>query len=115
MNFYFRSEIALLLLWDNVTLNSDLKKKKKGHRHEVQNGRMPRSILDNTFHMLRSTPNGIFVSTHAQIHIQCFSGLVIEKLRVPARAAGEVSSPESILCADSYSVSVPPQCYRSGT
>ena len=33
----------------------------------------------------------------------------------PAGAAGEFSSPESILCTDSYSVSVPPQCYRSDT
>ena len=34
----------------------------------------------------------------------------IERLRVriPAGAAGEFSSPESTLCADSYSVSVPP-------
>ena len=35
---------------------------------------------------------------------------MIERLRVriPPEAAGEFSSPESILCADSYSVSVPP-------
>ena len=45
------------------------------------------------------------------------AGLVLERLRVriPAGAAGECSSPESTLCADSYSVSVPPPCYRSGT
>ena len=45
------------------------------------------------------------------------AGLVIEKLRVRilAGAAGEFSSPELTLCADSYSVSVPPPCYRSGT
>ena len=45
------------------------------------------------------------------------AGLVIERLRVriPAGAAGEFSSPELTLCADSYSVSVPPPCYRSGT
>ena len=45
------------------------------------------------------------------------AGLVIKRLRVriPAGAAGEVSSPESTLCADSYSVSVAPSCYRSGT
>ena len=37
--------------------------------------------------------------------------LVIERLRVriPAGAAGEFSSPESTLCAESYSVSVPPR------
>ena len=37
------------------------------------------------------------------------AGLVIERLRVriPAGAAGEFSSPESSLCADSYSISVP--------
>ena len=29
--------------------------------------------------------------------------------------AGEFSSPELTLCADSYSVSVPPPCYHSGT
>ena len=29
-------------------------------------------------------------------------------------AVGEFSSPELILCADSYSVSVPTPCYRSG-
>ena len=42
---------------------------------------------------------------------------MIERLRVriPAGAAGEFSSPELTLCADSYSVSVPPPCYRSGT
>ena len=35
---------------------------------------------------------------------------MIERLRVRirAKAAGEFSSPESTLCADSYSVSVPP-------
>ena len=45
------------------------------------------------------------------------AGLVIERLRVriPAGAAGEFSSPESTLCADSYSVSVPSPRYRSGT
>ena len=43
--------------------------------------------------------------------------LGIERLRVriPAEAAGEFSSPESASCADSYSVSVSPPCYRSGT
>ena len=42
---------------------------------------------------------------------------MIEKLRVriPAGAAGEFSSPESTLCADSYSVSVPHPRHRSGT
>ena len=44
-------------------------------------------------------------------------GLVIERLRVRIQAAeaGEFSSPESTLRADSYSVSVPLPCYRSGT
>ena len=38
------------------------------------------------------------------------AGLVIERLRVriPAGVAEELSSPELTLCADSYSVSVPP-------
>ena len=46
--------------------------------------------------------------------IPCFwlerAGLVIERLqvRIPAGAAEEFSSPELTLCADSYSVSVPP-------
>ena len=42
---------------------------------------------------------------------------MIERLRVrvPAEAAGEFSSPELPVCVDSYSVSVPPPCYRSGT
>ena len=31
------------------------------------------------------------------------------RVRIPAGAAGEFSSPESTLCADSYSVSVPPR------
>ena len=41
---------------------------------------------------------------------------MIERLRgrIPAGAAGEFSSPGSTWCADSYSVSVPPACYRSG-
>ena len=45
------------------------------------------------------------------------NGLVIERLRVriPAGAAGKFSSSESTLCADFYSVSVPPEWYRSGT
>ena len=44
-------------------------------------------------------------------------GLVIERLRVrfPAQAEGEFSSPELTLCADFYSVFVPLPCYRSGT
>ena len=39
------------------------------------------------------------------------AGLVIERFRVriPARTAGEFSSPGLTLCADSYSVSVPPR------
>ena len=37
------------------------------------------------------------------------------RVRISAGAAGEFSSPESTLCADSYSVSVPPPCYRSST
>ena len=43
--------------------------------------------------------------------------LVIERLRVwiPAGAAGEFSSPELTLCANSYSVSVPLPCYCSDT
>ena len=42
---------------------------------------------------------------------------MIERLRVriPAEAAGEFSSPELTLSADFYSVSVPAPCYRSGT
>ena len=42
---------------------------------------------------------------------------MVERLRVriPAVAAGEFSSPDLILRADSYSVSVPTPCYRSGT
>ena len=38
------------------------------------------------------------------------AGLVVEilRLRIPAGAAGEISSPESTFCADSYSVSVQP-------
>ena len=42
--------------------------------------------------------------------------LVIElRVRITAGAAGEFSSPELSLYAVSYSVSVPPLCYRSGT
>ena len=37
------------------------------------------------------------------------------RVRILAAAAGEFSSPELTLCAYSYSVSVPPPCYRSGT
>ena len=37
------------------------------------------------------------------------------RVRIPAEAAGEFSSPESTLYAESYSVSVPSPCYRSGT
>ena len=49
----------------------------------------------------------------------CWSsaGLAIERLRVriPAGAAEEFSSPESAMCADSYSVSAPSPSYCSGT
>ena len=40
------------------------------------------------------------------------TGLLIERFRVriPTGVAGEFSSPELTLCADSYSVSVPPPC-----
>ena len=43
--------------------------------------------------------------------------LMIERLRVriPSGAAGEFSSPGFTLCADSYSVPVPPPYYRNGT
>ena len=43
--------------------------------------------------------------------------LMIKKLRIPilAEVAEEFSSPDLTLCADSFSVSVPPPCYRSGT
>ena len=42
---------------------------------------------------------------------------MIERLRVriQAGAAGELFSPESTLCADSYSASDLPPCYRIGT
>ena len=57
------------------------------------------------------TNPGWFVGRSAEI--------VIERLRVrfPAGAAGEFSSSLLTLCADSYSVFVPPPppCYRSGT
>ena len=45
------------------------------------------------------------------------AGLVIERLRVrvPAGAAGVFSSLELTFRAYSYSVSVTPPCYRSGT
>ena len=45
------------------------------------------------------------------------AGLVIERLRVriPVGAAGEFSSSVLTLCADCYSVSGTPPCYRSGT
>ena len=45
------------------------------------------------------------------------AGLVIERLqvRIPAGAAGKFSSSKLTSCADSYSVSVPSLCYRSGT
>ena len=45
------------------------------------------------------------------------AGLVIERLRVRilAGAMREFCPPELTLCADSYSVFVPPTCYRSGT
>ena len=45
------------------------------------------------------------------------TGLVIERWRVqiPAGVAGEFSSPELTLFADSSSVSAPSPCYRSGT
>ena len=45
------------------------------------------------------------------------AGLVVERLRVriPAGAAGEFSSPGLTLCADSYSVSLLPPYYRSST
>ena len=33
----------------------------------------------------------------------------------PGRGGGRISSPELTFCADSYSVSVPPPCYRTGT
>ena len=41
---------------------------------------------------------------------------MIERLvRIQVEEAGEFSSPELTLCADSYSVPVPPPCYRCGT
>ena len=45
------------------------------------------------------------------------AGLVIgrSRVRILTGAAGEFSSPESTLCTDFYSVSVPTPCYRSGT
>ena len=45
------------------------------------------------------------------------AGHVIEGLRVRilTGAVGESSSPKLALCTDTYSVSVPPPCYRSGT
>ena len=37
------------------------------------------------------------------------------RIRIPARATGEFSSPELSFCADSYSVSYPTPCYHNGT
>ena len=41
--------------------------------------------------------------------------LVVVALSLLVRVLGECFSPELTLCAGSYSVSVPPPCYRSGT
>ena len=42
--------------------------------------------------------------------------LMIERLwvRAPAGVVEEFSSPESALCADAYSMSIPPLCFHSG-
>ena len=37
------------------------------------------------------------------------------RIQIPAGTAGEFSSPELTLCADTYSVTVSPLCYHSGT
>ena len=58
----------------------------------------------------------LFLRREPGLLIHLSARLVIKRLRVriPARAAEEYSSPESTLCANSYSVSVPPPCYSSG-
>ena len=43
----------------------------------------------------------------SQTQLATFFSPVRLQVRIPARAAGEFSSPESTLCADPYSVSVP--------
>ena len=45
------------------------------------------------------------------------AGLAIgrPRVRIPKGAAGEFSSPELTFSVDSYLISVPPACYRSGT
>ena len=57
-----------------------------------------------------------YVCTGAGMTCWQNAGLVIERLRVriPAGAMG-IFSPELSLYADSYSLSVPLRCYRSGT
>ena len=53
---------------------------------------------------------------HGHCNCDKSAGLLIKRLqiRILAGAAGEFSSPESILCADSYMVSIPPLSYHSG-
>ena len=69
-------------------------------------------LLHEVFETLHD--NDIYQAVH---FVGYSAGLVIERLRVriPAGAAGEFSSPELTLCADSYLVSAPPSRYRGGT
>ena len=59
------------------------------------------------------------LKTTLKVKIACWSeGWTHDQklwVQIPAGAVREFSSPELTLRADSYSVSIPPSCYRSGT
>ena len=67
-------------------------------------------------HERRGTKHTYISVLHSCTFLPKSAGPLIEKLqaRILAGAAGEFSSPELTLCADSYPMSVPPLCYRSG-
>ena len=89
--------------------------------HPAKQTKINKALGIIEFHSADTTEKRVMISLQSAegAGVVCWqsAGLVMERLRVriPAGAVEEFSSPGLTLCAYAYSVSVPPPCYRSGT
>ena len=119
-SFQLSAEIGELFNLIACLITSHSKKKKQTHTHKKRTKTQTKPTNQPTNQPNKQTKNRcpwVEYCLKSQDRFGWSSEPVIERLRVriPAGAAGEFSSPEFTLCADSYSVSVQSPCYRSGT
>ena len=75
-----------------------------------------RTLLDHYLHITRQVTQPITCTLLDKLTQPITGTLHDHYMHITRReVAGEFSSPESALFDDSYSMSVPPPCYRGGT